>query len=215
MLIPRYLKVLGLVGATAFALVSLPGCDRHTNAIKADAAMVAGYGNRVETAGVEVVRLADTIVPAIAKGDDKAITNAVVGLKNIGNDLETTGQKLQSTGGRLTANAEHVKDKTSLFAWILANLFVIAAVVAGIVLFWPVAGPALLALIPVFGHAIAWLVGRWSKAAFLIPGSIREKAKLDAEALNATPDNPAVNASVTASRARSPLYDAAFRISKK
>ena len=96
MLIPRILKVLGLVGATAFALVSLPGCDRHTNAIKADAAMVAGYGNRVETAGVEVVRLADTIVPAIAKGDDKAITNAVVGLKNIGNDLETTGQKLQS-----------------------------------------------------------------------------------------------------------------------
>jgi len=215
MLIPRILKVLGLVGATAYAVVALSGCDRHTSAIKADAAMVAGYGNRIESAGIEVGKLASQIVPAIEAGDDKAVSNAVVGLKNIGNDLETTGKKLQSTGGRLTAHAEHVKDKTSLFAWIVANLFVIAGVVAAIVLFWPVAGPALLALIPVFGHAIAWLVGRWSKAAFLIPGSIREKAKLDAEALAATPDNPAVNASVTASRARSPLYDAAYRIIKK
>lgn len=197
----------------AMAIV-LTGCADHKAAIEKDAGIVAETGGTVrEHAGV-IRRFADEASAQIQSGDDTGAIKSLQGIRESAGKLDAAGERLQLAGDRINDNAQHVKNVTPLWVWVLGNLLWIGGVLVAVVVFWPVAGPFIVGLIPVFGQAIAWLVRRWSRMSFVIPKDIREKAKLDAEALGSNPDSKEMNVTVTASRARSPLYDAAFRLAK-
>jgi len=214
MLIPRILKVLGLVGATAYAMLALAGCGA-TATIKGESKEAGTQAAAIrEQAGV-VKRSVDAIIPAVEKNDDKALTTAVVDIRNAANSIDTAAERIQNSTAKIDRAAEKVKDKVPLFWFVLGNLGIIAGTIAALVLLWPVAGPAVLALIPILGRFIAWIIGRIPSALTLVPAKEREAAKLDAEALAAHPESPQVLTKIAAARARSATYTAAFQHFKK
>jgi hypothetical protein len=103
----------------------------------------------------------------------------------------------------ITSNLPGVKDVEGWWvAWIKTG--VIGAVCAVAFYF----------LWPVLPGVIAWIIVKFPKMLWMIPRTIRDTAKFDAEAMETISPTSTMHESVAIKRNRSPLYSAAFKLAK-
>ena len=137
---------------------------------------------------------------------DKATATGEVGPKALPfvNDAKAHMGNVLGAASSITSNLPGVKDIEPWWVGWFKTLGIGAICAVGFYFLWPVL-PGL----------IAWIIVKFPKMLWMIPRTIRDTAKFDAEAMETVSPTSTMHESVAIKRNRSPLYSAAFKVAKK